>query len=453
MIIFLSGCSPLQSAEQRAEKTIEKKEWLEHQKWWGVFDDPLLNKLADQLLNQNIDIQIAEARLCEANALKVMARADFFPNISGTASATRGNLSSPKLMNYTQTGLDTSWEIDIFGKRKASVDSAESNQLRRAAGVDDARNIVIADLTKAVIEWRQATYTLNEIKGLVIVQNNQIDLLSTRVKAGLIEASFLERALGLRAETKAALPQIQASANAAHYQIEKLINCRDDSVRKLLNDNRSLRIKLPEPQHLKTISFKSLAKRPDIKMAKAALLETHADFRQAEANLWPQVSLSTFFGVQHPSNTFFLASNLVWSIGSSLSFPLLNFGKLRGAVAAADARVQQALLNYENTVNFALQETRTALSDYLNALNALKEQAQALKNRQNTVSIAKIRFEKGLTDMTDLTTVQTEVKQSTLNLISLTTDAAIAYVRFQKALGLSVIAYYRLSEKDFMELS
>lgn len=439
IITTLSGCSHLQPPWEMPEEVIEKKEWLEHQKWWLAFDDSLLNQLADQILKQNIDIQIAEARLYEANALKVAARADFFPNISGTASATRGNLNSPKLINYTKTGLDTSWELDIFGKVRASVDRAEANQLARAAGVDDARNIVIADLAKAVIEWRQATHTLNEIKSLLKVQEEQVNLLSSRVRAGLIDASFLERAIALREQTKATLPQTQASANAAHYQIEKLTNCHDDFVRKLLNSTTSLLIRVPEPSRLETISFKSIANRPDIKIAKADLLGANADFRQAEANLWPQVSLSTFFGVQDPSGTFFLATNPIWSIGSSLTLPILNFGKLRGAVEAADARVEQAVLNYQSTVNFALQETRTALSDYLNGFNALKDQAQALKNRQNTVRIAQIRFARGLTDMTDLTTAQAEVKESTLKLISLTTDAAIAYVRFQKALGLSVI--------------
>lgn len=438
IIIIVSGCSQLQPIWEKPEEVIEKKEWLEHQKWWVAFDDPLLNQLADQVLTENIDIQIAEARLREANALKIVARAGFFPNILGTASVTRGNLNSPKLINYSQIGLDTAWEIDIFGMVRASIDAVEATQLAREAGVDYARNIIIADLAKAVIEWRQARHTLNEIKSLLSVQDDQIALLSSRVKAGLIDASFLERARALREQTKITLPQAQAAANTAHYQIEKLINCRDASLTKLLNDARPLLMKVPEPHYLKTISFKSLANRPDIKIAKAELLAASADFRQAEANLWPKISLSTFFGVHDPSNTFFLASNPIWSIGSSLTLPIVNFGELRGAVDAADARAQQALLNYENTVNLALQETKTALSDYLNGLSALKDQAQALKNRQNTVRIVQTRFEQGLTDMTDLTTAQTEVNQSTLNLISLATGAAIAYVRFQKALGLSV---------------
>jgi outer membrane protein TolC len=108
---------------------------------------------------------------------------------------------------------------------------------------------------------------------------------------------------------------------------------------------------------------------------------------------------------------------------------------LRGEVKASTARAEAALLTYENATNLALQETKTALSDYLNGVNIVAAQKQALEGRQEAVRLARIRFDRGLTDMTDLTTAQSELDAATLTLISLQTQTAIAYIRLQKALS------------------
>jgi outer membrane protein TolC len=129
-----------------------------------------------------------------------------------------------------------------------------------------------------------------------------------------------------------------------------------------------------------------------------------------------------------------LSSNPVWSLASSLTAPLINFCRLRSEIDASNARANAALLQYENATNLALQETKTALSDYLNGVNTVKAQEEALINRQEAVRLARIRFDRGLTDMTDLTTAQAELDEATLSLITLQTQTAIAYIRLQKAL-------------------
>jgi NodT family efflux transporter outer membrane factor (OMF) lipoprotein len=437
-IVILSGCSHLNLDREEKEKLVEKPHpWSQHQKWWAAFHDPLLNQLADQVLKENLDLQIALTRLREANVLKSVAQAAFFPHVSGQASVLRGNATIPQVVTRKQAGLSADWEIDVFGRVRASVDRAEANELSKRAGVEEARRLIIADLAEAVIEWRQAKATLKALKRLKGVQGEQVNLLSKRVKAGLIDASFWERSHALKEQTKATIYPVKALENAALYRIEQLMNCRDSTIRDLLKAHSFLLIKIPEPDSLETISVETLAHRPDIKIAQADLLGAHADCRQAEASLWPQISLSAFFGVQNPSNTFFLSKNPIWSMGSSLVLPLLNFGQLRGALRAADARAQEALLYYEKTINAALQETKTSLSDYLNGANAINNQVKAFKNRKNAVKIATLRFSQGLTDKTDLTTSEVELYQSQLNLISVTTDAALAYIHLQKALGLS----------------
>ena len=192
---------------------------------------------------------------------------------------------------------------------------------------------------------------------------------------------------------------------------------------------------IPRVEDALSITLDRIRERPDVKQARAELLGAQANLRQAEANLWPRVTLSSFFGVQDGSNGLMLAKNPIWSLASAVALPVLNFGRLQGMVDATDARSQQASLRYEDIVNRALQETKTALSDYLNGMNAVLAQEDALKSRQDTVRIAKDRFDRGLTDMTDLTTAQAELDTATIALISSRTKTAIAFIRLQKALA------------------
>ncbi|MCS5707371.1 efflux transporter outer membrane subunit [Candidatus Berkiella cookevillensis] len=407
----------------------------QEQRWWYAFNDPLLNQLVDQLLLENINLQIAYARLQEARALTKVARSDFFPHIAGVASATRANVSSLKPETLSQIGFDAQWELDLFGKTRASVQAAKARTQAHEAAIDDVKNIIIADLARAVIEWRQAQQSIQEVNHLLHGQDQQVSILNIRANAGLIDASFAKRAQAQREQTATQLPLAYATAEKAQYQIETLVNSKNNAIAFSLDHAKEHSVIVPTPQQITILPLEIIKQRPDLRASYNNLLAARADLAQAEASLWPQINVSGFFGVQEGTHGLVLAENPIWSIANTLSIPILNFGRLRGLVKSADARAQQALLEYENNINLALQECRTALSDYLHGINAMNRQAQTLRHRQETVEIARERFERGLTDMTDLTTAQTELDQASLSFISSKTSAAIAYIKLQKALG------------------
>lgn len=435
--LFLSGCANIPFLEENPTFNAQKNNIAEIQQGWlQEFEDPLLNTLMENLDAQNIDIKIAEVRLAEARALRNVVQSGLFPSINASATGSRGDVSSPSLATLGQAGFDAAWELDVFGRTRAGITAAEATRRARLAGVIDARNSVRADLARAVIEWRQANEKISKTQNLLKAQDTQVELLEARAKGGLIDSSFFERAKAQRAQTATNLPQAEAEKNTARFQIERLLAVRDDTVATLLESATPQTLKTPSPKHFDAVSVDTIRNRPDLVIARNELLASEARVKQAEANLWPQISLSAFFGVQDGSDGMQLARNPVWSLASNLTAPLLNFGRLRGEVAASNARAQASLLNYENVTNLAVQEAKTALSDYLNGVNTVTAQEQALKNRQEAVRLAQIRFERGLTDMTDLTTAQSELDQATLNLIVLQTQTAIAYIRLQKALSI-----------------
>lgn len=439
---FLSGCAPLEVLwNEEPAPSATTAPLREENIWWSSFKDPLMNKLAPQLLAQNIDLKIAATRVAEARGLTRSAESGLFPQISasGNSSRTNSQVFVSKPITTQQAGFDASWELDIFGRISAGADAANSRVDSQAASTEDVRNTVLAELFRAVVEWRQAQQTINETKSLLASQQQQIRLFEARVAAGLIEQSSLERARAQRAQTAVQLPLAEAAARTAQYQLERLLGREPESLSAELAAQKPVAISIPTLAREAALPIERIKQRPDLRASYAELIAAQADLKQAEADLWPRLTLTGFYGIRDLPAGVPGASNPIWSLASGLTAPLLNFGRLRGAVDAANARSQRASLTYEDAVLKALQETRTALSDYLGGLDAVAQQKEALKHRRDAVALAKERFTRGLTDMTDLTTAQTELDQATLTLIERQANAAIAYIRLQKALGTSVV--------------
>jgi NodT family efflux transporter outer membrane factor (OMF) lipoprotein len=434
---ILSACAQFEALmlQDNGPKT-EIAYSLPEQGWWQEFNDPLMNTLAKDLLSQNLDIQIARARVAEARGLAQSMNAGFFPDIAATATSSRSNtqIGVTKPVSIAQGGFDAAWEIDVFGQTAAKVDAANQRVVGSMARAEDITNSVLAELMRAVVALRQAQLTVSETKALLATQDEQILLIKARANAGLIDRSILTRAEAERAQTATQLPLANASLDGARYQIERLMG-KPSGVLQALFDTQPAELFVPPAEQAISVTLEAMRQRPDIRAARADMLAAQSDLAKAEADVWPKISLKAFFGAQDGSAGLPIASNPVWSLASGISAPLLNFGRLRGAVNTADARANAAMLAYENASLTALQETNTALSDYLNGINALRDQEVALAARRETVALATERYTNGLTDKTDITTAQAELNQATLLLVTRKAAAANAYIRLQKALG------------------
>ena len=418
--------------------------------WWKQFNDPLLNDLAQQLLAQNIDIKIAQARVDEARGEVRTTSAGWFPDIFATGSAARRNdqIGQRKVGSIERGGFDASWELDVFGRVRNRVSSSQAREVAAQATLEDVQNAVIAELARAVVEWHQARQTIKETNDLLVAQEDQVKLLGSRAKAGLIDASFKERAQAEFAQTATQLPLSQAALDAAEYKIERLLGKPAGELHAKLMSTPNLELVVPPASKTLELSLDVVRQRPDVRAAKAQMLAAQESLEAAEADLWPKITISSFIGTQNTSAGIPVADNPIWALASGISAPVLNFGRLRGAVDSADARAQAAALSYENVTLTALQETKTALADYINGIQAVSRQSEALAHRRDAVKLAKKRFMRGLTDMTDLTTAQAELDQATLALINQKAAASIAFIRLQKALGATVASAKDMKPKD-----
>lgn len=433
MLLGITACSSSVDLAHQPAPTLSNL-----QPWWRGFQDPLINDLVTKSQHDvetgNLDVRIAAARIDAARALREGALAQLWPDIAVTGGNNRANLNTKSPQTQSQAGLSATWDIDLFGANHAAAQAADARFAATKANAEDVQRLLTADLTSAIIEWHQAHHIQTETNNLLAAQRDQVALFTSRAQAGLIDDTLVTRAQAQYAQTATQIPIAEAAAKTAQYQIEYLLGMPPNTLEATLSAHRTdAPIIIPQPDATTTISLDSLRARPDIRAAALALVAAQQDLRETEANLWPKLSLSAFFGVQDTTAT--ALSNPAWSLAGAIAAPLFNFGRLRQAVAAADARTRIAALEYEQTVLRGLQEAHTALASYLNGINAITEQQTALHHRRQTVALARTRFERGLADMTDLTTAQAELDQATLALIDRQTTTAIAWINLQKALG------------------
>ncbi|MCB1721470.1 MAG: TolC family protein [Rhodospirillales bacterium] len=436
--VFLSGCFRLPEKPVTSFANIQKAPAKEQQ-WWRTFHDPLITNLGKKLFEQNPELKIALTRIEEARALRRINSSALFPDISGTVSTSRGNseigLTTPQTL--TKGGFDTMWEADIFGANRAAIAASEARLQASYAHASDVRRIMIADLVQAIIEWQQARQILSKTEDLLTVQSKQVALLRARVEAGLINAAQLEQARAQKEQIAARIPLAKASTKQAQYQIERLLGQEPESLSPDLSRLIKTSLKIPKPDDTLNKYIDVVRDRPDVRVAAFNLQEAQADLRKAEADLWPRITFSAFWGIQKTSNglTAVTASNPLWSLTNTLSAPLLNFGRLRGAVDAANVKAARAAVEYEKAVLLSLQEAKTAFSDYSHNFQAVEQQIAVLKHKQESIKLAKEQFERGLTDMTDVTAALAAHDEAAIVLINRQAAAALAYIRWQKALG------------------
>ncbi|MBS0235764.1 MAG: efflux transporter outer membrane subunit [Proteobacteria bacterium] len=403
--------------------------------WWLTLNDPLATELVMQLQEQNLDIKMASARVAQARGMASSAKGALLPQIGLSGNAVRGNTATGaiKPTSIAQGGLDAAWELDIFGATRAATQAAEHRVEASVANVQDIRNSVIAELMMALVRLRQSQQELSQTHLLLAALHEQAELLAAQSKAGLTDARALKLAQGEHKQVAAGIPLIRAKIAASQYQIERLLGKAEGSLGMEVLEYKE--IEVPEANMLDQVSIDKIRKRPDVRSARAELFAANADLAKAEADLWPKISLAAFYGAHKGSSSVPLAANPIWSVAASISAPMLEFGRLRGLVDAADAGAQQAVLNYENVVLIGLEEARTALSDYLSGLNAICEQEQLLRHDQEALELAQKRFKHGLVDMVELSAATAKMQRSKLLLISTKAEAVIAYILLQKATG------------------
>lgn len=408
--------------------------------WWKFFGDATLDGMVAEALERNQDLAAAAARIDEARALAGLVHAERFPQVSGSAAASRSRISAdtaqlppevPVETTRLRVGVDLTYEIDFWGRIKAATAAARATLLasehgRRALELAVSGEVVAAYLDLAALrrEHGLAEETLASRTEAVRLQRLRFD-------AGTISELDLAQAQAELAATEATVPGLERALRQTETRLLVLLGRFGGRV--AVEPNLEALV-LPEvPVGLPS---ELLLRRPDVLSAEQGLVAANARVATARAAYFPLISLTAGGGTESRQLSDLLSSGTgVWQAALSLVQPIWNAGRTKRQVEAARARERQALAVYLKAIQTSLAEVEDALAARRAATDereALERQAEALGRARY---LANLRYEAGDSSYLEVLDADRNLFQAQRAALRARRDERVAAVNLFRALG------------------
>lgn len=460
LFVFILGCSV--GPDYKTPKKEISSNWSELpssgvstqeeniQKWWALFQDPMLGSLVERAVKSNHDLREAEARVREARAQRGVASSQFWPNINTAAQYQRvrqsENLSfvasgipeagfAPGLeRDIYEAGFDASWEIDIFGKVRRSVEAAKADL---AAVEENRRDVLVSllsEVTRNYIEARGFQRRLAVAKNNIRTQEAVWKLTKSRFDAGLTSELDSVQARAQWETTQSQIPALESLLRQAIHRLGVLIGEEPGSLLKELLveapiPTASLEIPIGLPSDL-------LRRRADIRRVERELAAATARIGVATADLFPRLSLTGAFGLQSEElDDFTSGDSRFWNVGPALRWPIFQGGRIRNNIKVQNARQEAALIRYEKAVLTSLEDVENALVKYSNEKIRFEHLSRAVDANAKAVDLANERYTKGLSDFLNVLDAQRLLYLSQDELVQSQVTVVSNAVALYKALG------------------
>ena len=428
--------APAQFKELEGWREAQPKDQLPRGSWWTMFGDTELDALMKRVDVSNLTIRVAEARLRQARAVADQARAGLFPTVTANASATRGkspslsnqpNFATGAVNNYN-VGLSATWELDLWGRVRRSVESGEANFQASAAQLEAARLSARSTLAQNYFALRVADATKRLLEGTVSAYQRSLELTQNRYKAGVAARVDVVQAEVQLKSAQASLIDIGVERAQLEHAIALQLGEAPASFA-LAPGELALRM----PQIPVAMPSELLERRPDIAAAERAVAAANAQIGVAKAAYFPSLTLSGSTGHRTTNIANLLtAPSRFWSLGAAAAEGLFDGGLRRAtsdqAIAAYDAQVA----TYRETVLTGFQE----VEDNLAALRILEEEAalqdEVVQAARHAVDLTSNQYQAGVVSYLNVISAQTTAytnERAALGVLGRRLTASVALIR------------------------
>jgi outer membrane protein, multidrug efflux system len=412
--------------------------------WWRGYGDPVLSDLVEEALAANADIALAAARVAEARALAGYARADRMPTVSAEGGAQRSRSSNdfitpgtPNPVNTLRVAGVVSYELDLWGRLARADEAARADLLASQAAQDTVRLTVASDVASGYFNLRALDHQVEIAERTLRARQDSYDLQRAQYDNGVVTELALRQAESELAATRAQLPQLRQQLGLQRNALAVLLG---RAPRALMADpiarGQSVEM-LPVPPVVPDFMPSAiLDRRPDIQQAEQQLVAANAQIGVAKAAFYPNIALTGTLGRQSRElGDMFSNGTGIWGLASSLTSPIFDFGRNQSNLEASEARRQQALITYGQTVRGAFREVLDAFEKQQGSterLTAIDGQVDALRR---TVELARDRYDGGYTSYIEVLDAQRTLFQAELDQSDALRDRLQASVELYKALG------------------
>lgn len=400
-------------------------------RWWEFFNDPLLTRLVGEASADNLDLAVASARLVQARESLVQARAGLVPQVGASGGVGRNLGPGPDTTNFN-VGADASWEIDLFGRIRRGVEAAGAD----AEGVyydrEALRTAIAAEVAGNYITARLLQERLSLARNSLRIADDNLQIAQWRVQAGLASSLDSEQARAARAQSAAAIPNLEAALAGAGYRLAVLTGRAPGALDAELVQTQPI----PRgPAEIATgIPADTLRQRPDVRSAERSLAAATARVGVAEAQLYPGFRLSGSIGTAALSLGG-LFEAITGSILGGVDQTLFDGGRLRSQLRSQQAATEGALATYRQSVLTALEDVENALQALRSSRERNAQFAIAYDAANNSAILARIQYRSGLIDFQTLQDTERQLVSAQDGLANSRGDESQALVQLYRALG------------------
>jgi outer membrane protein, multidrug efflux system len=408
--------------------------------WWQEFDDAELDALVQRALAGNLDLRAAFDRVSAARAVFVERKLDYAPHVALDGAYTHSDEQQPGFgvdrydIQSDSVGFDASWELDLFGHVRRSVEAARADLGAERANYRDAQVTVAAEVARNYFELRGAQ------RRLVVAQQNLDSERQTLQLTQLLDENGrgseidVQRSRAHLKATEATIPLLEAAEKQAGYRLAVLLGERpgtlDAELVPVAVASYAKALPIGDPGEL-------LRRRPDVRAAERQLAAATARVGVATADLFPRVSVTGFIGflsgdVGRLFSTSTSNNAQAWSVAPTVSWAAFDLGTVRARLRASKAQSDAAAANYEKVVLGALEDTENSLVNYSARQTQLKSLTEQAAASRRAAELADTQYREGVSDFL----VLLDAQRTQL-------DAEDAVAQAETAVNVSVVAIYK----------
>src|SRR6202046_461820 len=414
-------------------------------KWWEVFKDEKLQDLIRSALVANYDLRDAVVRVEEARANLGVTRSNQFPQVGASGDVQINRLSRDgqtplpvsflpsQNRNFGEATLNLlSFEVDIWGRLRRATEAARASMLSAEQNRKAVVVTLVSDVATAYLHLRELDYEFEISHDTLATRKDSLTLTISRQTGGVATLLDLRQAEQLVDTAEQTIPDIQQQIEQTENQITLLLGQNPGGI---IRGRDFMRQELP-PEVPAGLPSALLERRPDILAAEQNLVAANANIGVAKAAYFPQISLSGFLGGQSTQlSTLFNGPHSPWSFVPQISQPIFTAGRLKSTVNLAKAQRDDALIQYEKTIQTAFTDVSNALIAHQRVRESRLKQEALVQTLEDRKRLAYVRYRGGVDTQLNALDADRDLFQAQLSLAEIRLNELLSVVQLYKALG------------------
>lgn len=414
------------------------------ERWWGLYADPVLDRLEQEALAHNADLQVALARVMGVRAQLGNTEADQYPTVSGNLSGSRTKntmigsfprpATLPRTMNFYHATLNASYELDLWGRFRRASEAARADLLASEAARDGVRLSLTAQVAQQYFALLALDAQESALKRALAGREETLALDRKRVAVGVLSEYNLQQSV---ADAAAVRSQMANLTQARDRQETALALLLGRSPRAVMGAELERGIPGQTDDFVPTgLPSELLLRRPDLRQAEQNLIAQNARIGVARAQYFPSIGLTTYVGGESISFArLFSGPAGIFQFAANVTQPIFNAGRVGHAVDAATASRDRALAQYKQAVANAFGDVRDALAAQAAARQVLEAETTRAEALEQAHRQSRLRYEHGIANRLELLDVERSYLQAELNRLDAQRAQRSAVADLFKALG------------------